>query len=62
MKREGKRLIHYELVFAFVFSEEEEDGAPSKTETEGCFLARPGRGSDSGKITIEMMTETKLAV
>lgn len=45
--------------FAFVFSKEEEDGAPSKTETEGCFLAWPGRGSDNGQITIEMMTETK---
>ena len=45
--------------FAFVFSKEEEDGAPSKTETEGCFLAWPGRGSANGQITIEMMTETK---
>lgn len=45
--------------FSFVFSKEEEDGVPSKTETKGCFLARPGRGSDSGQITIEMMTETK---
>lgn len=45
--------------FAFVFSEEEEDGAPSKTETGGRFLAHTGRGSDNGQITIEMMTETK---
>lgn len=45
--------------FAFVFSEEEEDGAPLKTEPGGCFLAQSGRGSDSGQITIEMMTETK---